>query len=134
MGGESPRGLPNEGSLGGGKSPNWNQPRGPHLDPHVGIYGWLIFDPRMFMSPWYWLVVIWFEPINKLPYQNFQYPTYLKDINPNAHIRVFKKKSKLMGRLWKLISSTYLVSFYETISRNGAKTLYNIIPIALLRN
>jgi len=45
-----------------------------------------------------------------------------------------KKKSKLMGRLWKLISSTYLVSFYETIFQSGAKTLYEIILIAPLRN
>jgi hypothetical protein len=39
-----------------------------------------------------------------------------------------------MGRLWKLISSTYLISLYETIFRDGAKNLYKIIPIALLKS
>ncbi len=67
MGGEPPRGSPNGWSL-GGKSLNWNPHGRPHLDPHVGFYGWLIFDPRMFMMPWYQLVVVRFEPINKLPY------------------------------------------------------------------
>jgi hypothetical protein len=45
-----------------------------------------------------------------------------------------KNQSKLMGRLWKLISSTYLVSFDEIIFWSGAKTLYKIILITLLRS
>jgi hypothetical protein len=28
---------------------------------------------------------------NKLPYQKLQYPTYVKDTNSDAHIRIFKK-------------------------------------------
>jgi hypothetical protein len=39
-----------------------------------------------------------------------------------------------MGRLWKLISSTCLVSYYEIIFQSGAKTLYKIIPITLFRS
>jgi hypothetical protein len=45
-----------------------------------------------------------------------------------------KKLSKLMGTLWRLISRTYLVSFYKTIFGNGVETLYNIIPITFLRS
>jgi hypothetical protein len=62
--------LPNGGSLGGAS-----------LDPPIGFYGWLTPDPRIFMSPWYQLVLIKFEPTNKLPYRKLQYPTYVKDIN-----------------------------------------------------
>jgi hypothetical protein len=58
----------------------------------------------------------------------------MKDTNLDAHIGVFKKIIELMGRLWKLISSTCLVSLYEIISWNGVKNLYMIIPIALLRS
>jgi hypothetical protein len=43
------------------------------------------------MPPWYQLVLILFKPTNKLPYQKLQYPTYVKDTDPDAHIRVFKK-------------------------------------------
>jgi hypothetical protein len=32
----------------------------------------------------------------KLPYMKLQYPTYVKNTNPYAHIRVFKKVIKLM--------------------------------------
>jgi hypothetical protein len=39
-----------------------------------------------------------------------------------------------MGRLWRLISSTYLVSFYKTTFQSGTKTLYKIIPIAFLKS
>jgi hypothetical protein len=49
-------------------------------------------------------------------------------------LKFSKKLSELMGRLWKLISSIYLVSLYETIFQNGAKFLYKIIPIALWRS
>jgi hypothetical protein len=69
----------------------------------------------MFMPPWYPSIVVQSEPTSKLPYWKLQYPTYTKDIDPNAHIKVFKKNSKLMEKLWKLISSTCLVSLYETI-------------------
>jgi hypothetical protein len=37
------------------------------------------------------------EPTNKLPYQKLQYPTYVKDINPDAHIKIFKKAIKANG-------------------------------------
>jgi len=34
---------------------------------------------------------------NKLPYQKLQYPTYVKDTNSDAHIRIFKKVIKANG-------------------------------------
>ncbi len=50
----------------------------------------------MFIPPWYQQLVV--QPIVKsvikLPYKKLQYPTYVKDIDPNAHIRVFKKATK----------------------------------------
>jgi hypothetical protein len=46
-------------------------------------------NPRIFMPSWYQLVSILSKPTSKLPYQKFQYPTYVKDINLDAHdIRV----------------------------------------------
>jgi hypothetical protein len=40
------------------------------------------------MPPWYPIVVIWSEPTSKLPYHKLQYPTYVKEIDLDAHIRV----------------------------------------------
>ncbi len=65
--GESPGDPPN-GRSPGGRSLDWNPPRRPQLDPPNGLYKWSTFNPRMFMPPWYQPVVVWYEPINKLPY------------------------------------------------------------------
>jgi hypothetical protein len=47
----------------------------------------------MFIPPWYQQHVA--QPIPesaiKLPYKKLQYPTYVKDIDPYAHIKLFKK-------------------------------------------
>jgi hypothetical protein len=51
----------------------------------------------MFMPPWYPLIVIRFKPTNKLPYWKLQYPTYMKDIDHDAHIIIFKKTIKANG-------------------------------------
>ncbi len=37
------------------------------------------------------------EPTTKLPYMKLQYPTYVNDIDPIVHIRVFKKAIKGNG-------------------------------------
>jgi len=67
-----PNGKPSRGLLNGGPPKGGslyrNSPGGPPLDPHVGFYGWLTPNPRIFMSPWYQLVPIRFEPTSKLPY------------------------------------------------------------------
>jgi hypothetical protein len=52
----------------------------------------------MFMPPSYQLVVVQFEPTSKLPYWKLQYLTYVKDINYDVHIRVFKKVIKTNGK------------------------------------
>jgi hypothetical protein len=49
------------------------------------------------MPPWYPLVAVQFQPTSKLTYQKLQYPTYVKDINPDAHIKVLKKTIKVNG-------------------------------------
>jgi hypothetical protein len=38
-----------------------------------------------------------FRTSNQLPYKKLQHPTYVKDINSDAHIRVFKKAIKGNG-------------------------------------
>jgi hypothetical protein len=53
----------------------------------------------MFIPPWYQPPVV--QPISKLvtklPYYKLQYPTYVKDTNLDAHIKVFKKAIKVNG-------------------------------------
>jgi hypothetical protein len=46
------------------------------------------------MQPWYQLVLVLSKPTSKVPYRKFQYPTYVKDNDPDVHIRVFKKMIK----------------------------------------
>jgi hypothetical protein len=35
----------------------------------------------------------------KLPYIKLQHPTYVKDIDPDAHIKVFKSEKKTNGEM-----------------------------------
>jgi hypothetical protein len=84
--------LPNQGS------PNQNPLGGPPHDPCVGFYEWLTPNSRMFVPPWYPSVAVQYEPTSKPPYQKLQYPTYVKDIDVDAHIRVFKKAIKVNGK------------------------------------
>jgi hypothetical protein len=51
------------------------------------------------MPPWYPSIAIRFERTNNLPYQKLQYPTYVKDINLDAHIKIFKKIIKTNGEI-----------------------------------
>ncbi len=37
------------------------------------------------------------EPTTKLPYKKLQYPTHVKDTDPNVHIKVFKNAIKANG-------------------------------------
>ncbi len=69
-----------------------NSPKGgsPNQDPLGGPPPNL----KMFLPRWYPLVTIRSEPTSKLPYQKLKYPTYMKDISLNVHIRVFKKAIK----------------------------------------
>ncbi len=69
------------------------------LDPPIGLYRWPTRNPRIFMPPWYPLVIVWYEPTNKIPYWKLQYLTYVKDINPNVHIKVIKKVIRANGEI-----------------------------------
>jgi hypothetical protein len=53
----------------------------------------------MFIPPWYQPPIVQPipKPTTKLPYTKLQYPTYVKYINLDAHIRVFKKAIKVNG-------------------------------------
>ncbi len=53
----------------------------------------------MFIPPWYQQPIVQFvlEPTIKLSYKKLQYPTYVKNTNLNAHIKVFKKAIKANG-------------------------------------
>jgi hypothetical protein len=55
----------------------------------------------MFIPPWYQPTIMQpaSEPIIKLPYMKLQYPTYVKDIDLDAHIKVFKKAIKANGEI-----------------------------------
>jgi hypothetical protein len=47
---------PNGGQLKyshGANSPRRNPLGGPTFNPRVGSFGWLAFDPQMFIPPWY---------------------------------------------------------------------------------
>jgi hypothetical protein len=71
----------------------------PPLNPHVASFGWPTLDPHMFIPPWYQPHVVQpiLEPTSKPPYRMLQYPTYVKDTDPNAHIKIFKKAIKAIG-------------------------------------
>jgi hypothetical protein len=108
--------LPGD-SLNGG-SFDQNPPRGPPPNPLVGFYGWQAPNPNIFMPQWYQLVPIQPEPTSKLPYQKLQYPTHVKDIDLNAHIRVFKKAIKANGE----IVEAYIVNLFSfTLQDNISK-------------
>jgi hypothetical protein len=42
------------------------------------------------------------KPTTKLPYMKLQYPTYVKDIDPDAHIKVLKKAIKTNGEIMEV--------------------------------
>jgi len=55
----------------------------------------------MFIPPWYQPPIVqpMSKPTTKLPYRKLQYPTYVKDTDPNAHIKVFKKAINANGEI-----------------------------------
>jgi hypothetical protein len=85
----------------GGSSLRGNPPRGSPFNPHVKSLGWPTFDPCMFMPPWYPSIVakLALKQTTKLPYTKLQYLNHVKDINLDAHIRVFKNAIKANGEI-----------------------------------
>jgi hypothetical protein len=55
----------------------------------------------MFIPPWHQPPVVQHvsEPTTKLPYRKLQYPTYVKNTNLDAHIKMFKKAIKTNGEI-----------------------------------
>ncbi len=62
------------------------------------------------------------QPISKattkLPYRKLQYPTYVKDIDLDAHVRVFKKAIKANGKtveanIMNMFGFTFKDSIFE---------------------
>jgi hypothetical protein len=55
-----------------------------------------------------------------LPYRKLQYPTYVKDIELDAHIRVFKKAIKTNGEIVEVdIINLFGFTFRDNISKWG---------------
>ncbi len=71
LSGELLGGSPNGRGLVGKGSLDRNLLGGLPPIPFVGLYGWLAFDPKIFMPPWYPPVAT--KPTSKLPYQKLQY-------------------------------------------------------------
>jgi hypothetical protein len=74
------------------------------------------------------------EPITRLPYMKLQYPTYVKDINLDAHIKVFKKAIKTNGEIMEVDISNLFGFTLTIISMNGEKNMFETIQTALLKS
>jgi hypothetical protein len=56
------------------------------------------------------------KPATKLPYKKLQYPTYVKDSNPDVHIKVFKKAIKTNGETMEVdIINMFSFTFKDSI-------------------
>ncbi len=71
----------------------------PPFNPPIGPYEFLALDSCMFIPPWYQPPIVQhvLEPITKLPNKKIQYLIYVKDIDLDAHIKMFKKAIKANG-------------------------------------
>jgi endo-1,4-beta-mannosidase len=90
----------------------------------------------MFIPPWYQPPVVQYVPelATKLPYRKLQYPTYVKDIDLDAHIRVFEKTIKANGKTMEAnIINMFGFTFKDNIFK-WEKTTFKTIQIALLKN
>ncbi len=113
-------GLPNGGSF------NGYPLRGPPPNPLVGFYKWPLSDPRTFMLLWYPPIIIRYEPTSKLPYQKLQYLTYVEDIDPNVHIRVFKQAIKANKKIMEVdIFNMFGFTLKNNISEWGENFVQN---------
>jgi hypothetical protein len=69
------------------------------------------------MPPWYQPILVQFAPTSKLPYWKCQYPTYMKDIDIDAHIRAFKKTIKANGETMEVdIINMFGCTLWDIIS------------------
>jgi hypothetical protein len=60
------------------------------------------------------------EPATKLPYRKLQYPTYVKNIDLNVHVKVFKKAIKANGEIMEAdIINQFGFTLRDNISKWG---------------
>jgi hypothetical protein len=116
-------------------SPKGDPLGGPPFNPPIGSFEWPILNPHMFIPPWYQQHVVQpiLEPTTKLPYKKLQYPTYVKNINLDVHIKVFKKAIKANGETMEA-NVINLFCFTFKIFLNGEKILSKTIQIAFLKS
>ncbi len=91
----------------------------------------------MFIPPWYQQFIVQTIPklVIKLPYRKLQYPTYVKDTNPNAHIRVFKKAIKTNGETMEdNIINMFSFTLRDNIFKFGLKILFKTIQTTYLKS
>jgi hypothetical protein len=114
--GGQPRDSPGGSSFGG------DLPRKPPFNPFVGSFGWPRPNLRMFIPPWYQppIVQCVSKPTIKLAYKKLQYPTYVKDTDSDAHIRVLKKAIKANGETMEVdIINLFGFTFNNNIFEQG---------------
>jgi methionine salvage enolase-phosphatase E1 len=90
----------------------------------------------MFIPPWYQPPIVQpiSEPTTKLPYKKIQYPTYVKDTNSDAHIKVFQKAIKANGEIVEVDIIILFGLFSRIIDLNGEKTMFKTIQNAPLKS
>jgi uncharacterized heparinase superfamily protein len=82
----------------------------------------------MFIPPWYQQLVV--QPIPKLtiklPYRKLQYPTDVRDIDPYAHIKLFKKAIKTNSEIVEVeIINLFGFTFRDNILKAGENFVEN---------
>jgi hypothetical protein len=66
------------------------------------------------------------KPTTKLPYKKLQYQTYVKNIDPNVHIGVFKKATKANGEILEVdIINPFGFTFKDSICEWGENYVQN---------
>ncbi len=74
-------------------------------------------DSWIFIPPWYQPPIV--QPVielaTKLPYMKLQYPTYVKDTNLDAHIKMFKKAIKTNGETME----ANIINLFRFIFKNN---------------
>jgi hypothetical protein len=112
---------PNGGQF--GDSPQRSLPRKPPFNPLVGSFKWLTPDPHMFISSWHQPPII--QPIPE-PVTKLQYPTYVKDTDLDAHIRMFKKTIKANVEIMEFeIINLFGFTLKNNISKWGENFVQN---------
>jgi len=115
----------------GRSSPEGNLLGKSPLNPTVASFGCPTLDPRMFIPPWHQPHVV--QLVSKLATKP-QYPTYVKDIDPNVFVKIFKKIIKVNGETMEVdIINLFGFTLRDT-SLNGVKNVFKTIQTARLKS